>query len=273
MKKSTRLIFGLLLGAILFWVALPFVLEDETTEGIVLRLYSNVLHQDREVYVHLPAAYDSSRAYPTFYVLDGGSLDQAVRNTLDTLINTPEAIVVGIPNMSSENRELDLIPPFMKTDYEEASSPFGRGDRFLDFVEKELIPFVEKKFASNKDRVFVGNSRGGLLVIYSLLHNLELFQSRFAFSAPVWRGDSILVQKLYTFLASYDSIENFLYMSVGENETERMKEGVNKMKECLIKRRSHTCWKVDITKNADHSTNAITSMPDALEFWMNRRKR
>lgn len=272
MKKSTPLVFSLLLVITLLLVVQIYFLEEEVPEGIVLRIYSTTLHQEREVYVHLPTAYDSSKAYPTFYVLDGGSLDQLVRNSLDTVAKAPEAIVVGIPNMNSENRELDLIPPFMKTDYEEPSSSFGRGDLFLDFIERELIPFVEKKFTGNNERVFVGNSRGGLLVVYSLLHNPELFQSHFAFSAPVWRGDSILVQKLDEFLASKDSTEFSIYMSVGENETDRMKRGVNKMKESLAARRPNAQWRVSSAKKADHSTNAATSLPEAIDFWMNTEK-
>ena len=108
--------------------------------------------------------------------------------------------------------------------------------------------------------------------MYSLLHNPELFQYRLAFSTPVWRGDSILVQKLDDFFVSRNSIESFLYMSVGENETDRMKGGVSKMKEILMKRRASAQWRVSSTKNADHSTNATTSMPEAIDFWMNSRK-
>lgn len=65
---------------------------------------------------------------------------------------------------------------------DEKESPFGAGDQFLSFMEKELIPFIDKNYSASKNRSLAGNSRGGLLVIYSLLYKHDLFKDRFCFS-------------------------------------------------------------------------------------------
>jgi predicted alpha/beta superfamily hydrolase len=72
---------------------------------------------------------------------------------------------------------------------------------FLEFMERELIPFIATQYGASETRLFAGNSRGGLLVMYSLLQKPDLFAGRFCFSTPLWREDNLLVQKVSAFLS------------------------------------------------------------------------
>jgi predicted alpha/beta superfamily hydrolase len=235
------------------------------------KLRSNILGEEREVIIHLPRNHDSTKKYPVMYVLDGSSEDQHVANKFDILSMggyTPRAIVVGIPNMSGENRQRDMTPPYMRMDIDKKDSPLGGADKFLSFMESELFPFIENNYPASQVRLFYGNSRGGLLVMYSLLHKPELFQARFCFSPAFWRDDNIIVSKASAFLSAKDTLRTFLYMSMGEKEVDKMKNGFDGMTRVFKEKAPlGLVWYSEYTANADHQDNAQISATIGIGRW------
>jgi predicted alpha/beta superfamily hydrolase len=135
-------------------------------------------------------------------------------------------------------------------------------------MESELIPFVEKTFNTSNVRLFAGNSRGGLLVMYSLIQKPGLFSGRFCFSTPVWRQNNLLVSKLADFLATNRGIKTFLYMSVGANETDDMKGGYAAMDKTLKEKApAGIAWHMVHTPSAVHQDNAKLSAPLGIRKW------
>ena len=235
------------------------------------RFQSRVLGQERELIIHLPSAYDPTKRYPVLYVLDGSSQDQPLADTLDSLFGrglVPQTIVVGIPNMSGSNRTFQLVPPFMRTDPANIDSPRGTADRFLEFMERELIPFIASRYGASDTRLFAGNSRGGLLVMYSLIRTPDLFAGRFCFSTPLWRDNNLLVERVSAFLADRTAMSSFLYISAGEHETENIQSGLDAMVAVLQHRApSGFVWHVERTPGVDHQQNAAVSGWSALTKW------
>ena len=232
---------------------------------------SRILGQERDLIIHLPSGYDPTSRYPVLYVLDGSSQDQPLADKLDSLFGqrlVPQTIVVGIPNMSGSNRTLQLVPPFMLTDPANPDSPKGTADQFLEFMETELVPFIASRFGASDTRLFAGNSRGGLLVMYSLIQKPGLFAGRFCFSTPLWRQDYLLVERVSAFLVQRTTLKSFLYLSAGENETENIKSGLDTMAALLRKRApSGFVWYAERTPGVDHQLNAAVSGWSALKKW------
>ncbi len=53
----------------------------------------------------------------------------------------------------------------------------GGGPAFLDFLEHELIPFIDRTYRTNtSDRGLLGHSMGGLFALYALEQRPALFQ-------------------------------------------------------------------------------------------------
>ena len=239
---------------------------------IQTNLHSAILNEERRVIVHLPRNYsqDNTRKYPVMYVLDGTSQDQHTFDKTTVLSDAgliPAVIVVGLPNTRG-NRERDQTPPFMRRDVNDQNSSFGEADKFLSFIEKELIPVVESKYRTTGYRAISGNSRGGLFVLYSLMEKPDLFQARFCYSTPVWRFDNLMVQKTAALLRSSSTLNGFLYLSVGEKETEQMRSGFNEMINVLNKnRRKQLRWVADYTPLAVHQDNALISTSKGLVEW------
>ncbi len=205
------------------------------------------------------------------YVLDGSSQDKHIANKFDVLSSAGyvrETIVVGLPNINGKGRQRDYTPPYMRMDIDEKDSPMGAGDTFLSFMEKELFPFIEKNYSVSEIRCFAGNSRGGLLVMYSLIYRPNLFQGRFCFSPAFWREDNLIINKVSDFLSGKGGLNSFLYMSMGENENHKMKNAFNEMTRTLSETADkQLVWYSQFTENAGHQNNAEISASVGIRKW------
>jgi predicted alpha/beta superfamily hydrolase len=157
-----------------------FAQEVSAKLGVARTMKSMVLNEDRKVLVHLPASYDTSaRSYPVLYLLDGTQaflLEMiAITRRLGNDRNAPEMIIVAIQNT---NRDRDMMPVV-------ASNYPGppRAEAFLDFLEKELVPDIEKAYRTAQPRILQGKSLSGLFTIYALLAKPTAFNAYIACSA------------------------------------------------------------------------------------------
>lgn len=274
MKRILTFVLVIAISAFLSIFTFVYLTGDESDypkSVIQLKLFSDILGEEREIIIHLPRNYDSTMTYPVMYVLDGGSQDMHIASTFDVLTTagySPKTIIVGIPNMTGENRERNLTPPYMRMDNDDENSKLGEADKFIAFMESELFPFIEGKYHASQIRLISGNSRGGLFVMYSLVYKPDLFNARFCFSTPLWRQDNILVSKVDNFLNSTDTLNTFIYMSAGENETANIKNGLSKMTRTLQEKSPvGLVFHSDYTPDAVHQDNAILSVPTGIARW------
>nr|MBA2527644.1 hypothetical protein [Pyrinomonadaceae bacterium] len=119
-------------------------IPDVTT----LRLKSDVLGEERTILVRTPAGYEAgNQRYPVLYLTDGDAHIGHTGATIEFLSRNgrmSELIVVGITNT---DRTRDLSPTNVKTAAAGGIGlPFptsGGADKFLKFIETELIPDIE----------------------------------------------------------------------------------------------------------------------------------
>lgn len=274
MKKAVSYISVIIITSVLSIIIHSILTGDDGASSgnkIQTSLYSKILGEERELIIHLPRDYDSAESYPVMYVLDGGSQATHIANTMDVLATagyTPKTIIVGIPNTSLKNREKNLTPPFMRRDNDDINSELGEGDKFLRFMESELFAFIEGTYSTTHTRLFSGNSRGGLLVMYSLVYRPEMFHARFCYSTPFWRQDNILATTVGEFLDSRDTLSTFIYMSAGENETDNIKNGLREMTKTIqAKAPIGLTLYSDYTPNAIHQDNAPLSAAKGIARW------
>src|SRR5215203_1374404 len=110
---------------------------------------SQMVGEDRTILVGVPANYERSQTrYPVIYMLDAhppynammaGMVEQQVWGDVMS-----DAIVVGIQNT---NRTRDMTP----TPGDRADG--GGAEKFLRFIETEVIPFVEKNYRTESYRI------------------------------------------------------------------------------------------------------------------------
>jgi predicted alpha/beta superfamily hydrolase len=151
---------------------------------------SNVEQEFRIFVAHGHAYANSDKAYPVLYVLDANAVFGTVTETarfLAMLKEIPEIIIVGIGypidsfTEAAAFRTRDYTITTVDTWYQEtfkavqpdAPEYVGSGGaaNFLQFIAKELMPFVNTAYRTiPEDSAICGSSFGGLFALYALFH-------------------------------------------------------------------------------------------------------
>ena len=218
--------------------------------------------------------------YPVLYKFDGDNQLDRYDHSIDILNSIdaiPDLIVVAIPN-GRGMRNRDLTPASLHQDGNESgqigTGEMGRGDRFLDFVEQELVPYIEKSYRTTEERILAGHSRGALLVLQSLISKPGLFQARFVFSAPLMRDEQRLIVDARRFFRDNAGLKSFLYCNWGEAENEGMTKSYLAMKALLGSDAPRGLrWTIERARAANHQQTQIIALPSALhEYFAGRPK-
>ena len=279
MKGTIRIrwMLSLVLVAATSWLATAYWFGRDTPDPSIQprTLASSVLGEQRTYFVHLPDSYARSPAkrYPVFYVLDGTSQSAHTAATAEVMARIgamPEAIVIGIPSGDARNR--DYTPPGMRQEADEAGSANGQADRFFGFLQRELIPQVQRELRTTQTRTLVGNSRGGLFVVHAFTTQPTLFDAYVAHSPALWRDDSAMVARLDRFLREHQGLQGRLFLSLGGDENPKMTAAFAKTI-AVLQRKSPAGlhWRALTTPGAVHDDNARKATPVALQWlqWAN----
>ena len=153
---------------------------NKLTIGVIDSIYSEVLNEQREIWISIPDSYDSkaNSKYPVLYLLDGDAYFHSLSGIVKQLssfgtTSYPESVLVAIPNA---NRYRDLMP----IDPNEESPDSTGIERFTQFLKEELIPFIETKYPVLQHRTLIGHSLGGSFVVNTLINHKELFTNYLA---------------------------------------------------------------------------------------------
>lgn len=196
--------------------------DTRITFGEIQKIHSSILNEERELWIRVPdSAKDSdarNTAYPVLYLLDGNGHFYSMAGMLHQLsaVNgnmiAPEMILVGIPNT---DRFRDLTPTAT-----EGTS--GGGDAFLDFLELEVIPYVESNLPASSYRTFVGHSLGGLMVIDTLNNRPQLFDNYIAIDPSLWWDDRVVLNESEIALAEQDFSGKSLFVTIANTMPAQM---------------------------------------------------
>lgn len=177
MKQYLIIIFIVLIS---FWEIGLAQEQNLIAIGRIDSIYSETLQEQREIWVYVPetAHLPTEPKFPVLYLLDGNayfhSLAGIVKqpSSFGTTV-CPESIIVAIPNT---DRNRDLKPP----DPADSANHLSGAERFMMFLENELIPFVDSKYPTLPYRTLIGHSLGGSYVINTLISHPYLFTNYLA---------------------------------------------------------------------------------------------
>ncbi|MBI3843476.1 MAG: alpha/beta fold hydrolase [Planctomycetes bacterium] len=168
--------------------------------GRAFTMTSAILGETRRIDVATPESFDvtgPNRRYPVILVFDGEynfAHTTATAQYLAEAGQIPEALVVAVENIGgNEERVRDLTPPGLSVS---GSSLNEGGDRFLDFLEKELLPALATQFRAGPPNVLIGHSSGGILVTYAAATRTTVFPFIVSIDAPTHLQDGWLVAQL-----------------------------------------------------------------------------
>jgi len=252
-------------------------IEDYTSDFIDQTIFSEVLEEDRKIFIRLPKGYDKKNSYPLIIKSDGNfnlnRWDESIAD-LSQKKMIEDSIIVAIPNLFwIDSRNRDLVPPYARKDVKiEARPPsdnspsiFGKADLFLSFIETEVLPYIETNYSINDNRVLSGFSAGGSFVLYTIVTKPELFSGYFIFSPAAWYDESIVVSEFKKGLANLKGKPLFLYLSLGGAENEIITGSFKGLLSSIDSSAPvNFYYEHSYSKGAGHMENPYISVPKAL---------
>jgi predicted alpha/beta superfamily hydrolase len=273
------------------------IIQPVSIPGTEMRsFYSKILGQDMILFIKLPSGYyhDSQKLYPTWYFTDGNRSFPMLANIASIfeipVPSEPEVIIISIAYKIKDMadwgawRTRDLTPTkvlsldssWAKTLTRISGRQFevnsGGAARFLECIEKEIIPFVESNYrGSAADRGIGGYSYGGLFSLYVLFVKPELFSIFYAGSPSIDYDNGILFNLEKEYFNSHKDLKAKLFMSAGEKESSPMIDNMEKMTGLLESRKYPglsvtTC----VFQNETHQSCIPASIMRALRILYNK---
>jgi len=173
--------------------------------GTKFKMNSKFLNEERTYTVGLPKSYHSSlKEYPILVVLDGDEHFLGVSGIVDQMNqgrnhgHIPELIIIAISNTDrtrdfTPTNSIIFLDGSQKPQYQQTS---GGSAAFLNFLEKELLVTIEKKYRTNSYKTLIGHSYGGLLAGLSYLSKDSTFDSYLAIDPSFWWDKQIILKKM-----------------------------------------------------------------------------
>ena len=194
------------------------------TTGFEQTIPSKIMGQNRKLWIHIPTSNGGDKIknrgnYPVIYLLDGSDNFNAVVNITEHMSETslcPPIIVVGIV---PSNRLTELTTGSDK----EYAGIVGDGEKFMAFVEKELIPYIDQTYPTTTYKTFIGHSVGGLTVLNTFLHQPHLFNSYVSLDGALWWNNQKIVSDEKAILPTQSYKGKTLFMAMAN----RMERGVD----------------------------------------------
>ena len=196
--------------------AKPFVL------GVIEEIQSKELSEKRILNIYLPEGYNANDSvkYPVIYLLDGSADEDFIHitglvqfNSFEWINQVPKSIVVGIATV--DRRRDFTFPTTIEKDKKKFPTS-GHSTKFISFIEKELQPFIEKKYKTNDSKTIIGQSLGGLLESEILLTKPKLFNKYIIVSPSLWWNNGSLLNRDTAVFQNNFNQETDIYIAVGK---------------------------------------------------------
>jgi predicted alpha/beta superfamily hydrolase len=189
---------------------------------------SKILGEPRKILIGLPAGFNKDdpdkKRYPVVYLLDGdihfNSVASQIRQLSEINGNTacPQMIIVAIPNT---DRARDLTPsnylfgPLGENIADFKSS--GGSEKFIGFIEKELMPWVDSSYPTMPHNILIGHSLGGLTAMNMLLYHTALFNAYIVVDPSIWWDDQKLLTDARKLLTQKNFAGTSLFLAIANS--------------------------------------------------------
>jgi len=228
-----RQICACLLAAVLFlFCSLPVAAGEprpvRLPDSRQWTLHAEGNGRDYAIFVALPDGEPPEDGWPVIYILDANRMFLTAAETVRAYSQRRDAearlraIVVGIgypPGVEvSRARSFDLTPDLPDS---RMQHPTGGAEAFLDVIEHELKPEIERRFPVNRQRqALMGHSLAGMFTVNALTRRPQAFQTWVGMSASFWFGQHDLPRRVSTFAEQHASsgIPVRVLFTVGEYE-------------------------------------------------------
>jgi len=233
--------------------------------------------EEYTLYIYVPENLGNFEyRYPVVYLLDGDTHFSGIQKRTAEKISEfklPMLMIVGIGYGDGKNaRKRDYTPTFLRG-YEGS----GGVRPFLDFVRREVVPYVDNNFrtvASPGGRCLAGHSLGGLTVLYAMLHHRDLFGKFISVSPALWWDGELFFKMNMNFsdISAKDPVR--LHVSNGALEDPYMDASARRYI-AILKGRAYGRLMVryELIPEKNHDSVVIPALDEGIDFIFRRQRR
>lgn len=268
MKQKTLLLVTLLIAFSTLAQNIPKKInESDFSIGKTVQIKSTILKEDRTLNIYFPTSYDidKSKKYPVIYLLDGSKDEDFIHiagivqfGSFPWINMLPEAIVVGIGNV---DRKRDFTyPSSIEIDQKEFPTS-GKSEKFIQFLKKELLPFIDTNYRTTNGKTLIGQSLGGLLATEVLFKTPNLFNNYIIVSPSLWWD----AEKLLTFTPVKYNTKKSIYIAVGKEGPTMERTAKELHDKLLSKKTENTKLYFDFLEDKTHGDALHEAVYNAFE--------
>ena len=236
--------------------------------GETVEMHSDILNENRILNIYIPESYqrDSTKKFPVIYLLDGSADEDFIHiaglvqfGSFSWINMLPESIVVGIGNV---DRKRDFTyPTTIKKDKVDFPTT-GESEAFINFIDTELLNYIDQNYRTTKTKTLIGQSLGGLLATEILYKKPDLFDNYIIVSPSLWWDDNSLLKEKRKIYSSEKSI----YVGVGK-EGDIMEKAAQDLFETLQRNKNETTnLYFGYFEDLDHGDTLHLAVYDAFEL-------
>lgn len=229
-----------------------------------LTLHSDILNEDRVVYVHLPNNYyNTQEHYSVLYVFDSPHNLSPVIGLTDHLESSyqsiPNMIIVGIEN-TFRNRD------FMNTQRDDfAHSKDGGANDYIKHLKNELIPHIDSTYRTQDFRLIYGHSLSASFGSYFMGKEHDLIDVCFAVDPAFW-ADTIMLTDFTQEINNSTLTDNYFYFSHSfAGDMQMISANFSLLKDLDVKYADKMNWDFTYYQEEDHFSIRLRSLYDGLE--------
>ena len=197
--------------------------KDSTiTIAQIKKINSKILGEERTLYIRTPSKMRANETFPVMYIMDGEAFTEMASGQIQYLSESykiiPSMIVVAIENT---DRTRDLTPTHFNLGPDgmpdTSANAFGKnsggGEKFIQFIKTELMPFIEKQYPVSPYKILAGHSLGGLMAVYCMTEHPEYFNAYIAISPSLQWDNGALLKQMPAKLNSKKLENKYLFFS------------------------------------------------------------
>lgn len=238
------------------------------TIGKRYQLYSKMLSETREYWVHLPQDFDKNKTYPVVYLLDGDinfellvGMQQYLTRGRQPML--PSMVIIGVLN-TNRTRDLTVshandVPGSNQKGGSYVQS--GGANVFLKFLKTELKYTIEQDLGvKTLNNTMVGHSFGGMTALGDYLLGDDFFSAYIAMDPSLWWDNQILVK----WAKDAQPLKNKkIYISASGSGLGQSSSSFDELTARLTNKRNVQVKRI---ANETHGSVSLISMYEGLKF-------
>lgn len=242
-----------------------FITRAQNGTEISDTIFSAILNENRALDISLPIGYEaeSTEKYEVIYILDG-EWNMNIFSFIHSFAMedgfVPPVILVALPNtyIDGQNmRDRDFLPLEMKN-----NERAGGADEFIDFLKKEVIPYIDDNYSTNSVNSLYGHSYGGLFSMYTLLSEPDLFENYYCTDPPLRWKNGYLKKIAGELFAKVPKLEKKLWIA-GTSNNSSISDMNKFLKENAPKKLT---WQTATYPNEKHNSVRLKGIYDGIKF-------